>query len=72
MLLTFSFPVKAPAPFADVAVQFLLVRRAHPPTILNRFASNGGSGNVRQSFYEKSQSAIFRLLLLLYQNRLQN
>ena len=27
-----------------------LVRRAHPPAILNRFASNanGGSGNVRQ------------------------
>ena len=25
-----------------------VVRRAHPPTILNRFASNGGSDNVRQ------------------------
>ena len=25
-----------------------IVRRAIPPLILNRFASNGGSGNVRQ------------------------
>ena len=31
--------------------QFIIVRRAHPPTILNRFASNGGSGNVRQVYH---------------------
>ena len=29
-------------------VHSFVVRRAHPPTILNRFASNGGSDNVKQ------------------------
>ena len=33
---------------SDVVTPSFVVRRAHPPTILNRFASNGGSDNVRQ------------------------
>ena len=45
----------------------LIVRRAHPPTILNpRFASNGGSDNVRQCTYDPSHAASSMLLYVSY------